>query len=413
MRGDPAESASGCLTKILLHCQRSVPYYAKLMTTLTERDIIDSPAACLHTLPILTKDTIRAKFDQLKSEDLARRTWHYNTSGGSTGIPIKLIQDKEYRSLSAAVTMLYSHLIGREEGEPVVLVWGSERDILQASVGLKAKLWRFVLNTNMINAFRMTEDRMRECLSLLNRRPPKVIIAYAQSLYELACFAERAKIVVVPQNAVITSAGTLYEFMRETITKVFQCPVYNRYGSREVGDIACERPGLKGLWVAPWGNYVEVVDHGGASLPSGVEGDLIITCLTNFAMPLLRYQIGDRGVLAQHRLLGGQVLERVSGRNVDTFKLRDGTLVDGEYFTHLMYFRDWVRKFQVVQKEYDTVVFKVELNQPLEPSKTELIEIARGTRAVMGDLCHVNFEFPREIPPARSGKFRFTISEVG
>jgi phenylacetate-CoA ligase len=130
-------------------------------------------------------------------------------------------------------------------------------------------------------------------------------------------------------------------------------------------------------------------------------------------MPLLRYQIGDRGVLAQHRLLGGQVLERVSGRNVDTFKLRDGTLVDGEYFTHLMYFRDWVRKFQVVQKEYDTVVFKVELNQPLEPSKTELIEIARGTRAVMGDLCHVNFEFPREIPPARSGKFRFTISEVG
>ena len=328
---------------------------------------------------------------------LARREWYYNTSGGSTGVPIKLIQDKEYRSLSAAVTMLYSRLAGREEGEPETFVWGSERDILQRSVGLKARLWRFVLNTKMINAFRMTEDRMRQCLSLFNRTPPKLIIAYAQSLYELACFAEREGIVMARQNAIITSAGTLYEFMRDAIIKVFQCPVYNRYGSREVGDIACERPGLKGLWVAPWGNDVEVVDHRGASSPSGAEGDLIITCLTNFAMPLLRYQIGDRGVLARRRQLGGQVLERVAGRNVDTFRLRDGTLIDGEYFTHLMYFRDWVRKFQVVQKEYDNVVFRVELNKLFRPPETELMEIATGTRAVMGASCNVNFEFPEEV----------------
>ena len=413
MRGDPAESAAGCLREILLHSRRSVPYYAKLMATLKESEIIDDPEGCLRTLPILTKDIIRAEFDQLKSEDLTRREWYYNTSGGSTGVPIKLVQDKEYRSLSVAVTMLYSHLVGHEEGEPIAFVWGSERDIFQASVGLKARLRKFVFNTNMINAFRMTEEQMRECLSLFSRRPPKLIIAYAQSLYELACFAEREGIFIARQNAIITSAGTLYGFMREAITRVFQCPVYNRYGSREVGDIACERPGLKGLWVAPWGNYVEVVDHDSASLRCGAEGDLIITCLTNFAMPLLRYQIGDRGTLAQHRRLGGQVLERVSGRNVDTFKLRDGTLIDGEYFTHLMYFRDWVRKFQVVQKEYDNVVFRVELSQPSEPPKPELMEIATGTRAVMGASCHVNFEFPKEIPPACSGKFRFTISEIG
>jgi phenylacetate-CoA ligase len=413
MRGDPAESAAGCLREILLHCRRSVPYYAKLMAALKESEIIDDPEACLRTLPVLTKDIIRAKFDQLKSEDLAGRKWYYNTSGGSTGIPIKLIQDEEYSSRARAVTMLSSRLIGYEEGEPAVFVWGSEREILQASVGIKARFLAFALNTTMVNAFRMTQDRMRECLCMLNRRPPKLIIAYAQSLYELACFAEREGIVIAPQNAVITSAGTLYEFMREAITKVFQCPVYNRYGSREVGNIACERPGLKGLWAAPWGNYVEVVDHSGAPLTPGVEGDLIITCLTNFAMPLLRYQIGDRGVLVGQRQLGGQLLDRVSGRNVDTFKLSDGTLIDGEYFTHLMYFRDWVRKFQVIQKEYDKVVFRVELNQSLEPPKAELMEIAAGARAVMGISCHVNFEFPEEILPASSGKFRFTISEIG
>jgi phenylacetate-CoA ligase len=411
--GDPAESAAECLKEILLHCQRSVPYYADLMAGLKESEIIDDPEACLRTLPILTKDIIRDEFEYLKSEDLACRKWYYNTSGGSTGIPIKLIQDKEYSSRARAVTMLLSRLIGCEEGEPVVFVWGSERDILQASVGIKARFRAFALNTTMVNAFRMTKDTMRECLCMLSRRPPKLIIAYAQSLYELACFAEREGIVIAPQNAAITSAGTLYEFMRQAISKVFQCPVYNRYGSREVGNIACERPGLKGLWTAPWGNYVDVVDHDGVSLTPGVEGDLIITCLTNFAMPLLRYQIGDRGVLAGQRQLGGQVLERVSGRNVDTFKLSDGTLIDGEYFTHLIYFRDWVRKFQVIQKEYDQVLFRMELNHSLEPPKAELMEIAAGVRTVMGASCHVNFEFPEEIAPASSGKFRFTISEIG
>jgi phenylacetate-CoA ligase len=50
--------------------------------------------------------------------------------------------------------------------------------------------------------------------------------------------------------------------------------------------------------VAPWGNYLEVVDAGGWALPAGEEGQIVITCLTNYAMPLIRYAIGDAGSLA-------------------------------------------------------------------------------------------------------------------
>jgi len=412
MRADPARSAAGRLREILLHCRRAVPYYAEAMAGLTDSEMIDDPEACLRTLPVLTKNIIRSNFDRLSSNDLASRKWFYNTSGGSTGVPIKLIQDKEYRERTAAVTSLYSRLAGCDLGEPVVFVWGSERDILQNAAGIKARLFTFIANHKMLNAFRMTTEKMRECLSLLSRRRPKLIIAYAQALYELACFAQREGIAVAPQNAAITSAGTLYEFMREAIIKVFQCPVYNLYGSREVSGIACERPGMEGLWVAPWFNYVEVVDDQGAPLPAGADGELLITCLGNYAMPLLRYQIGDRGALAAERRLGGQVLVRLTGRTVDTFKLRDGTLVDGEYFTHLMYFREWVRKFQVVQQDYEKIVFRVEVDPASEPPAAELAEIVDNTRALMGEACQVKFEFPGEILPVSSGKYRFTVSEV-
>jgi phenylacetate-CoA ligase len=218
-----------------------------------------------------------------------------------------------------------------------------------------------------------------------------------------------------PQRVVVTSAGTLHPFMRETISRVFGCAVFNLYGSREVSDMACEIPGVEGLWVAPWGNFIEILDDEGMPVQPGQEGNIVVTCLTNYAMPLLRYWIGDRGALMADPTLfssGAQILKHVSGRNVDVFRTRDQTLVDGEYFTHLLYFRPWVWKFQVVQKSHELVLFKV-VRANGEPPRSELEDITAKTRLVMGSDCHVDFQFVPDIPPHPSGKFRYTVSEVG
>ena len=57
----------------------------------------------------------------------------------------------------------------------------------------------------------------------------ELITAYADSIYELAKFAEHEDLPVRPQTAIITSYTMLYPFMREKIETVFQCKVYNRY----------------------------------------------------------------------------------------------------------------------------------------------------------------------------------------
>jgi len=368
----------------------------------------------LQSLPILRKETIRANFEHLQSADLQRRNWSYNTSGGSTGEPIRLIQDSEYHDRSRAITLLYFRLLGCELGEPLLRVWGSQADV-ESGRNWKARVFDSLQNTVCWNAFRMTPGRMRANLQTINRRCPKLILAYAQCIYELALFAERERIQIEHQPAVVTSAGTLYGFMRQKIAQVFGGPVYNLYGSREVSDVACEIPGCNGLWVAPWGSFVEIVDEQGRPLPPGTEGNILITCLTNYAMPLIRYWIGDRGTLlpiARSRGAAcGQVLKQVSGRTVDVFRRRDQTLVDGEYFTHLLYFRPWVSKFQVVQKDYESVLFKI-INGRHEPRRDELQEIANKTRLVMGNECRVEFEFTQDLPPQPNGKYRYTISEL-
>jgi phenylacetate-CoA ligase len=202
--------------------------------------------------------------------------------------------------------------------------------------------------------------------------------------------------------------------MRERIERVFGCRVFNKYGSREVGDMACEIPQCDGLWIAPWGVHVEVVDDAGSPVPDGSEGELIVTLLTNFAMPLLRYRIGDRGALAPPGTGwhgdAARVLLRVTGRTVDAFRLPDGTVIDGEYFTHLLYFRDWVSRFQVIQRDHESILVRIVpcADRPVDAER----EIVNGVLAVMGSHCRVEFEYCDQIEVSASGKYRYTISEV-
>jgi phenylacetate-CoA ligase len=305
-------------------------------------------------------------------------------------------------------------LLGYEVGQPIVRLWGSERDLEQGTRSPKARFFNWLTATSWLNAFRMSPERMQDFVATLNRIRPRLIVAYAQAAYELARYVERSGLCLVPQPAIVTSAGTLYPFMRETIARVFGGQVYNLYGSREVSDIACEAPGVDGLWVPPWGNWVEIVDDYGNPLPAGEEGNIVVTCLTNYAMPLLRYRIGDRGALLPGSAgdgAGHQVLRHVSGRNVDVFRTRDQTMIDGEYFTHLMYFRPWVERFQVVQKSHEELVFRV-VRVNGEPPAADLAEITAKSRLVMGPACQVRFEFLRDLPAHPSGKFRYTISEL-
>jgi phenylacetate-CoA ligase len=254
---------------------------------------------------------------------------------------------------------------------------------------------------------------MRRFAGDLRRIRPKIIVAYAQALYELAGFFEKEAIAVPSVAAAITSAGTLYDFMRERIQRVFGCPVYDRYGSREVGLIAAERPGMEGMWVPPWNTIVEIVDEAGRPVPAGTDGEILVTSLINHAMPLVRYRIGDRGALAPGAVRGGRSLMRLLGRNVDAFRRRDGTVIDGEYFTHLLYFRDWVEKFQFVQTSYDEVVLRiVPRTRDHRAVQPELDEIASHAKAALGGRTTFRVEWVDEIPLASSGKYRYTVSEV-
>ena len=304
-------------------------------------------------------------------------------------------------------------MAGKDIGEAEVRLWGSERDIFHGTRGLRAAMGNWVRNQHFFNAFSMTPADMTAFIERLNRIRPRIVVAYAQSAYELATFSIDNNLPIRGVGAVMTSAGTLYPFMREAIGRGFDAPVFNRYGSREVGAIATECDAHRGLHVHMENQVVEIVDAGGAPCAPGVPGEIVVTTLTNFAMPLIRYRIGDTAAWAEHPCTcgrGSRLLANVTGRVVDTFVTADGKKIDGEYFTHLVYFKDWVRKFQFVQEDLESIRVKFETRS--EAPRADLEEIEGKIKLVMGNRCRVEFEFVDEIPPGTSGKYRYTISRV-
>ena len=399
------------LAATLRHAATTVPHYRGLTTP---AEIEADPFAALNRFPLLDRDTVRANWRQMLSEEGDRSKWVDNTSGGSTGEPVPLRQDPEHLAQTVAAREVYSTWAGGSLGDPELYIWGSEKD-LESGVGSpRNRIGNKLLRRTLLNAFLLTDESIEAILERLRHGPPHLVLAYAQAGYEVARFASRRGIEVPPQRGMIATAGTLYEFMREQLEGTFGCTVLNRYGSRETGDMAGECKYRTGLHVLPWTCHVEVLDPDGAPARPGEEGDIAVTGFTNRAMPLIRYLIGDRARVPEHEIecpcgRRTQMLAEVTGRSVDMFLGPDGRMVDGEYFTHLMYFRPWLRQFQVVQRAPDEVLFRLSTEGEVPAADRE--EIVAKTKAVLGDGCGVDFELVETIEPSASGKLRYTLRD--
>ena len=405
------------LVALLEHAGRHVPYYRDLLRRFGVAEKGRLHLERFVDLPLLDKPTIRRSFETLKSDDLRRRRWYYNYSGGSSGEPIRLIQDQGYADWAGAMKLLFDEWTGRQVGDRQVRLWGSERDLLVGHETPRVRAARWLRNELWLNAFRMTPARMRDYVQRINRFRPRQILAYPTSMYELSRFVEREGIDVHSPQAVMTSGTALEPEMRSTIERVWATRVFDRYGSREVGDIACECREHKGLHVSLPCHYVEVLRADGSPVGPGEPGELVVTSLTNYAMPLVRYRIGDMAEVAGERCgrgVGWPLIKSITGRISSIFVTMDGALIPGGYFGFPLWDRPWIQRFQVVQESRQQIVVRV-VGDPTcsqAPSAAELDDIVKKYRAAVGASCQVTFDFVDEIETSPTGKHQPSISHV-
>ncbi len=409
------------LEQLLEHAAHHVPYYHDLFAAHGLLSGGRVRIGSLAELPCLDRATLRHEFDRLRSDDLAQRSWTVNSTGGSTGEPVRFIQDRESGFWRAAVEHLFDEWAGVPFGTRRVRLWGSERDLFVGREPLKVRLYRWRRNEISLNSFRMTPAQMRTYTERINAWRPGHIVGYADSLYEFSRFLERSGLTVNPPDSIMSSSGTLLPHQRETIERIFRAPVFNRYASREFGGIASEDGTHDGLVVAAPHTCVEVLRPDGSPAGPLEEGEVVITSLTNYAMPLIRYRIGDLACPAEHgsARTGWPVLAQVTGRVTDTFVRPDGGVVSSLYFIHLVGVilrAGWIRRFQVIQEEPSRIIVNLVLEPPFTEDSPDFLlgtrELTDKIRLAMGEDCRVEFQVREGIPTESSGKFRYAISRV-
>lgn len=412
------EYQSERLKRLLQHAHQHVPYYREI---LDRHGIIGNGQVRLENfskIPPLTKKIIRDQGDRLLSKERGWRGTYENASAGSMGEPVHVIQDKYYYAWNIANKMYYKTFSGQGVGERELRLWGSVADIFKGREFIIERLKYWLYNRKELNAFRMSEKNMHHFVDEINRFKPAWIEAYAESMYEFTRFIRKNALRVHRPRGILTTAGTLFPDMKELIHDVFDCPVFDRYGTREVGDMACSCIKNKGLHVSMWNSYLEVLDDHLQPAGPGEPGKVYVTCLTNYSMPMIRYDIGDIAVKGENTACScgrpTPVLKKVTGRETSVFKTKDGGLIDGSYIRFVIYLAKWIEKFQIIQKDYDLILIKIVVADPFksEDHTRDMDRFTREIRNLMGEDCRVEWECLEQIPPLDTGKYLFTISEI-
>lgn len=356
-------------------------------------------------LPVLDREDIHEAGRSIVSTAVPEDQMRRDATGGSTGRPTEIWMGPEEIGWRESAGESALVRLGVGVGARTAFFWGHHLDPVAAD-SLRDRMYNFTNNVRWFDCFRLSEDVLECYHREFTRWRPDVIIAYASALGSLAEYLlERGIKPLYPTRRLITGAEKLLPRHREIIRTVFDAPLHERYGSRDIGYIGYQmRPEVAPDFEIDWANLLVEPETREA------ESSILITKLHADAMPMLRYRIGDIGRFLNGQLTGHPSFElpEIVGRETERIWLTDGRWIHGIQIPHLM--KDFpVREFQLTQR----ADFSIELN--VVPAngfgQRERTEIAMMIAANLPGL-EINVAVVEDIPRTGANKWRPVISEV-
>ncbi|HEX6965417.1 MAG TPA: hypothetical protein VF166_06430 [Gemmatimonadaceae bacterium] len=391
--------------RALIHtAYHEVPFYRRLLREAGVEPADITGAADLARLPIVTKDMMRAAYPH----DMARCTGfrvYEVCSSGSTGANFFVLEDSETAGWWRASLLLAFEWAGWRIGEPHMQTGMT----LRRTDGRALK--DLLLRCHYVSAYDLTDAHLDAALAALDRHGLTHLRGYPGSVYHLARRAVEAGW-NIPLRSVATWGDTLFPHYRETIERAFGARVFDLYGIGEGMQVAAQCGAGQSYHVHALDVVVDVVDDAGDPVPPGIPGHLILTRLHPGPMPLIRYRVGDIGVVRDTPCACGRgfdVLESVQGRDTDIVLTPSGNRLIVHFFTGVLEHFPEISAFQVVQTEADAIAVRVVPAGTFGAETRERI-VARLREKGAAEL-RIDVEPVPEIPVAPSGKRRFVISD--
>ena len=400
------------LAELLEHAWRTVPYYRRIFDQRGLRPQDIQSTSDLAKLPLLNRASLLSNQDELLSSAADAKTLQINYSSGSTGQRARFLQDKNFRLwMRAHQLRTYSWCSDWRPCERFTLLWGSE--IYWSSKTIHDKLFNLISNRRELNTFRLSPDQLTRFVDYLRGFDPVLISSYTNALHLVARELDEREIRLPGLRAVQATSEPFPPAIRNRVSAVFQCEVFDKYGSRETNIVSHECPTHDGMLIQTENVVVEVIDDDGTPCAPGNTGRVVLTTLNNRSMPLIRYETSDLAALLPGESRGGFKFPRMSpvaGRQQDLIITPQGHYVDAYFFSYLLMRFEEIAWFQVVQSEPERLLLRIV--SPKGIASDRIDEIAKRVKAHTGYPFALDFEFLPAMPQSATGKFRLCVSNL-
>jgi phenylacetate-CoA ligase len=352
----------GLLTGLIRHAHDSVPFYRdRLACLLDSGGNLD--LSRWHEVPIVTRSEAALHAAAMRPRQLADihgGVTEIQTSG-SIGAPLAIASNSlVYMASSAAMTRM-AHWWGADTSRPLARIRVHKRDAPPYPEGRDGKGWSFAnpdASTHDLDLLTPAEQQ----LEWLSRKKARYLLTAPSNATALAYAATPAQARDLGIELVFAIGETVLPHVREIVAERLGARIAAIYSCEEVGFIATQCPVTDGYHIVAENALVEILRDDGTAAEPGDVGQVVLTGLYNYAMPFIRYAIGDVAIIADGPCPCGRslpVIAQVMGRTRCAFVFKDGTRV-WPRGSDALAIRKFVphREFQMVQLDHQRIEFR-------------------------------------------------------
>ncbi|WP_373068185.1 glycosyltransferase [Gemmatimonas sp.] len=405
------------LQRLIQHAYSHVPYYRR---ALDEAGIQPSDIESLddlRSIPLLGKDDVRKNlyFDMFAS-DHKKKELHKISTSGSTGEPFTTYADRFQLEVRFATTLRALEWTGWQMGDRQARLWHQTIGLSRVQI-VRERIDALFMRRLFVPAFEISAGTLELFVKRIRDHKPVLVDGYAESLNFLATYVNEGGDPGFSPKAMMSSAQALPENVRDRIEAGFKTKVFDKYGSREFSGIAYECDSGAAHHVMDESYILEILVDGRPALP-GETGEIVITDLNNFSVPLIRYRIGDLATAVDQTIPCdcGRHLSRIGtiqGRTQAIVHCGNGAWLPGTFFAH--FFKDYehlVRFFQIHQTVKGAFTLKIVKGAQYTDAKFDTM--VEELREFVGSEIETSIEteYVDEIPLVRTGKRSPVVSTV-
>lgn len=399
--------------RLIAHAAKTVPFYRGRLAGLAALPPGALTFDAWRALPVLERRDIQDHGPELVARSLPPghgRRVQYTTSG-SMGRPIRVQGSAVSHAFRRALKLRGNFWHRRDFAGTLAAIQRLTPAIRRLMAAPGPVSWAAGYPTGPM-LHRDIAGSLDDHLDWLAECDPDYLLTYPTFACELARRALERGLRLPRLREVDAMGEALGAGVREAVARAWNVPVIDIYVAQEVGPIALQCPAGEHYHVQAESLLVEVVDDDGRPVEEGGEGRVVVTTLHNFAMPLIRYELGDRAVLGGPCACGRglPVLERILGRARNMVTLPSGEKTWARISGAALLEIAPLRQIQMVQRSREAIEVYLAATRPLDAA-----EEAALRKALTEALNHpfaFRLHYVDEIPRSPGGKFEDFRSEL-